>query len=440
MEVVTTEDVSLAVTVSCRPRASWRKLPLRLSVRTLMLAVVLFGVVLGWFVHLAHVQRDAVAAIVFHGGSVTYNWQHKSGPSGRSQIDRTSRPNAPRWLLEWLGPDYFGHVEQVHLGPRNQDAVMEHVGRLGRLRRIHFFTGIDLSPLARAGLSTITKTGLPQVQSLVELSRVELADPEVSGAGFKYLKDLTELEVLTLPRNISVIDAELAYLSRLTGLCSLELCDPRITDAGIEALKDMTKLTFLRLANTQVSGAGLKNLRAMNRLSFLDLNETRVDHLSAIGQLTGLKNLNLAHAPIDDAGLAPVAGLTGLNALLLTGTRITGASCTYLTGLSNLKRLALDSTQLSDEGTAALASLAALNYLDMSATRITDVTLACLKELPALAFLNLRETDTTDAGLAALATCRSLRRVDVKKTRVTVAGVRAFWKVRPDVRIAHSGS
>jgi hypothetical protein len=46
---------------------------LRFSLRGLIVLVVVVGVGLGWVVRQAHVQRDAVAAIVGAGGAVRYD-------------------------------------------------------------------------------------------------------------------------------------------------------------------------------------------------------------------------------------------------------------------------------------------------------------------------------------------------------------------------------
>jgi hypothetical protein len=47
----------------------WRRF-LRFSVRGLIVLVLVVGAGLGWIVHPAHVQRDAVAAITMAGGLV----------------------------------------------------------------------------------------------------------------------------------------------------------------------------------------------------------------------------------------------------------------------------------------------------------------------------------------------------------------------------------
>jgi hypothetical protein len=58
----------------------WRKL-LRFSVRGLIVFVIVIGAGLGWIVHQAHVQRDAVEAIKKAGGTIDYEWQWRDGNS-----------------------------------------------------------------------------------------------------------------------------------------------------------------------------------------------------------------------------------------------------------------------------------------------------------------------------------------------------------------------
>ena len=245
-------------TVLSNDRSRRRMLPLRMSVRALMMIVLILGGMLAWVVHLAHAQRDAVAAIRSAGGQATYDWQLKRLPNGVARLDPKARPWAPSWLLEHLGPDYFGHVEDVTLETRNADAVMKQVEKLDKLRVIRVSTGgIDVAPLARAGLESLPNVGLTRFKGLFELVTTGLNPPEFNGKNFKYLRNMTRLETLQLPGNIAVTDADLAYLSKLTALLRLELHDPRITDAGLVSLKDMTRLNHLALQGSQVSGAGL---------------------------------------------------------------------------------------------------------------------------------------------------------------------------------------
>ena len=418
-------------------RSWWRKLPRRMSVRALMILVLLLGGLFGWVVHPAHVQRVAVAAIRHGGGHVSYDWQLKRLRNGVIRFDPKGRPKAPKWLIDYLGHDYFGHVEQVNLGPRNTNDVLKQVGHLDKLRQLSLVDGVDLTPVVSAGMKALPNAGLSRFQGLVGLFTMDLSSPPFDGANFKYLKNLTRLEYLNLPADISVTDADLTHLSRLTALSMLELHDPRITDAGLVALKDMTRLKLLRLWGTPVTAAGLRSLRAMKGLKRLDLGETRVDDLSPIGHLTLLANLDLSRTPIDDKGLAPIAGLIRLDRLDLDDTNITSVSYSYLKHLSKLENLSLGSTQVGDEGSAALGGLTALTRLVLDDTRITDVTLAHLSGIPRLRFLSLKDTAVTDQGLATLTECTPLKTLNVRGTKISGAGLRAFRKALPYVKIVH---
>ena len=92
---------------------------LRISVRTLMILVLVFGGCLGWFAHLARqaqIQRDAVAAITKVGGSALYDWQFEDSGSGvkkGTNIISNEVPGWPKWLVDRLGVDTFGSVTQV---------------------------------------------------------------------------------------------------------------------------------------------------------------------------------------------------------------------------------------------------------------------------------------------------------------------------------------
>src|SRR5215213_10651885 len=126
----------------------WCRLPVRLSVRVLMVLVLILGCGLGWVVHRAHIQRDAVAAIERAGGGVMYEWQFKNGipnPAGK--------PWVPKWLVDLVGVDYIGNAVYVISRTRKtSDAILESVGRLSRLERL------DLSD------SAVTDAGLVRLE------------------------------------------------------------------------------------------------------------------------------------------------------------------------------------------------------------------------------------------------------------------------------------
>ena len=87
---------------------------IRFSLRVLILVVLTVGGGLGWVVNQARIQRDAVTAIQKAGGVCLYDWDFRKGapnPNGT--------PMAPRWLVDRLGVDYFGHVVSVWFASRH---------------------------------------------------------------------------------------------------------------------------------------------------------------------------------------------------------------------------------------------------------------------------------------------------------------------------------
>ncbi len=70
---------------------------------------------------------------------------------------------------------------------------------------------------------------------------LDLAGTQITDRGLEHLKDLVELERLTLDNT-------------------------RITDRGLEHLKRLTKVVSVRLISTNVAGPGLEHLEGMRNL------------------------------------------------------------------------------------------------------------------------------------------------------------------------------
>ena len=123
----------------------------RFSLRALIVLVLLIGAGLGWLVRSAHVQRDAVAAIRRAGGSVSYDWEWNNGKSVPG-----GKPWAPKWLVDLIGVDYFGHVTSVWLQPAPTDGAIVEVGHLTQLERLQLVVGF-VSDGELAHLKGLTK-------------------------------------------------------------------------------------------------------------------------------------------------------------------------------------------------------------------------------------------------------------------------------------------
>jgi hypothetical protein len=82
----------------------------RLSLRMLLSIIMVIGFGLGWVVHLAHVERDAVVAIEKIEGKVHDDRDSRVRPSYPPPSQAW-----PRWLSARAGSDLDGHAVSVNL-------------------------------------------------------------------------------------------------------------------------------------------------------------------------------------------------------------------------------------------------------------------------------------------------------------------------------------
>ena len=109
---------------------------------------------------------------------------------------------APKWFVDQIGIDFFGHVTQV------------------RVVAVH----------------------------------------ELSDADLIHISHLTGLEELDLHRS-RVTDSSLVHLEGMTDLQSLTLFHTGVTDAGLMRLKRLRRLRNLSIENTKVTDAGARELQ-----------------------------------------------------------------------------------------------------------------------------------------------------------------------------------
>src|SRR5262245_33906113 len=156
----------------------------RVTVRRMMALVLVLAVWLGWTAHRAHDQRDAIAALWRGGGQVHYHWQGRANPGGR--------PRAPKWLIDLVGPDVFGHVHVAWL--RRLDNPPDWPTAFAAADRGHPRSPQELS----AESPSQTDAMLPQVPRLVGLRRLDLGATDVTDSGLRHLEGLISLDTLYL--------------------------------------------------------------------------------------------------------------------------------------------------------------------------------------------------------------------------------------------------
>src|SRR5262245_60105787 len=142
----------------------WRRF-LSFSVRGLIVFVIVFGAGMGWIVRQAHIQREAVAAIMRAGGLVKYNkgWI-------KTNMVHSARNLTSGWLVNRIGVDYPSHVTVVWLNRSagRTDSALEQVGSLFQLQQL------------RLDQSSVSDAGLARLSGLSNLSRLNLEGTHIS--------------------------------------------------------------------------------------------------------------------------------------------------------------------------------------------------------------------------------------------------------------------
>ncbi len=214
-----------------------------------MIFVTLLAIGMGLFVAPAHRQRRAVAAIEKAHGKVVYAVE--SADHGFFQ--------APQWLRDFLGDDYFKSVEEVELR-----------------------------------MSKIDDAGLEILKDLPSLKYLDLHEAPITDAGLEHLKDMTTLQELHLG-GTKIGDAGLAHLKRLTGLVRLDLTGTKISSAGLKNITGLTAPHSIWLTNTQIDDAAVEHLKGLSTLQSLWIDETNVTAAGVTKLRTALPHCFINH-------------------------------------------------------------------------------------------------------------------------------------------------
>jgi len=317
--------------------------------------------------------------------------------------------------------------------------------------------------LARTGA---TDNDIERVVQIKGLKRLNLSFTYITDVGIERLRELPQLEELTLDATEAITDASTSYLRANKQLRKLVLRGTDITDVGMPALATLTNLKSLDLSQTMIGNVGLESLPALSELEELNLGGTRITgvNLNFLKLLPKLKKLSFngiqrrnadaCWTPlITDLDLDTISLLAGLQDLDLgvgvslgkTGVAVGAGNCHVTGGI-----------QLTDLGVAKLVKLTKLRRLDISGAKITPAGLKILKSLPQLerlslwnckglddsaaahfadvpklTNLDLSYTSTGDAMLKTLAALPNLKVLYLTDTKVTPAGVEAFRKQKP---------
>ena len=192
--------------MSKRPRR-W----LQFSMRTLLVAMTLLAIALGWVAYEREQTRQRREGIERLEGLAT-----RSIRSGGSQ---------PAWSECLFGADPLANWDEIYM--RFDEFSDEQSEWLKGMSQI---TGLGLTG------TELTDAGLPNIRGLTKLVSLHLAETRVSDAGLIHLRGLANLEYLDLG-GTHITDAGLENLYELKHLRRVWIDDTSVTPAGVEKLE-----------------------------------------------------------------------------------------------------------------------------------------------------------------------------------------------------------
>jgi hypothetical protein len=291
---------------------AWRRW-LRISVRGLMILVLIVATGLGWVIHRARVQRDAVAVIKRVGGHVGYSWQRAKG----AWISPPPEPRGPDWLRRTLGPDFLDTATYVFLqGEQCDDESLRAACRLPWLEELSIVhTGV-------------TDASAEDIRHLTNLRSLDLRLNRITPRPLRHIAGMSELRELKLAMRLSPVplrDEDMAFLKRLTKLGSLMLPSAELTDGWLVYIEGLKNLKSLQLYDMAITTDGLHRFKALSNLTTLSLHGTRLTSVEPLRPLTKITYLCLAYTPVDDSVLAALRTWPKLRDLDMRKTNITNA-------------------------------------------------------------------------------------------------------------------
>jgi len=290
-----------------KPKVRWKTI----SLRGMLVLVLAIALCLGWIVHKARQQREAVAALQKFGGFVHYDWEFVGGPVKVSRgnllwmpswgkFTPAGKPWAPDWIRRALGDEYFQSLAHVSLYVDIKKGSADS-------------TWVNMGPADDALRKLATQTTVRTLQ----IGGQQVTDENLSSVG-----QMTGLEELSISWGFHLTDKGFLQLSGLKRLRILDVDHSKMTDASLEAIGKLTKLEELRIGGAGFSDRGLAHLKGLTRLKYLSLGE--------------------GNHRISDAGLGFLKSMKELEQLVLVGWQVSDEGIATLRELKNLKTVYID--------------------------------------------------------------------------------------------------
>ena len=219
----------------------------------------------------------------------------------------------------------------------------------------------------------------------------------------------------------------------LSALAKLRADDLQMLSFGWKAVKvgplepigNLKGLKALNIQSARFESEDFKHLTGLAQLEVLRFGDHKLTDGSMryVGQLTSLRSLALWGTGICDKGPGHLKDLTNLTFLALNGCEITDEGLEHLSNMTALEGLQLRRTKITDKGLRELQGFDRLTHVELGSNGITDKGLRQIENLTSLENIWLDSNPITDKGLSYLAGMKNLKELYAARTEITDAGL-----------------
>ncbi len=271
--------------------------------RTLLVLMVVFGLVMGW----VRIERDKI--------------QERNALISSASFQLSDFVPQPHWHTLAFGEDPCGFAKYIDARVRANDTNIKSI------EGAHNLHSLDLN-----GTKQLTSSGLKSLEGLTSLKRISLrGSNNIDDACLRHFR----------------------FLSKLEWLC---FDWTNVTDDGLVHLNGLKHLKNLYLEGTVVDGHGLRHLSGLPNLALLNLDHTQIadSNLEELRHVPQLQILVLRNNSITDAGLAKIASLKCLTHLYLSETLITDNGLKNLEAMPQLVEIDVSETYVTGHAVVRL--------------------------------------------------------------------------------------
>ena len=410
------------------------RLVFRFDLRTILVLVIALAIVFGLVareVHPENWKKRNAAEVRRLGGRVHYNPTPKNKQTGVVN----------GYLRVFLGDEYFGEVDSVHLKPRTAEDLdlllafpeMQFLALTGAPVTDDLLNGLrGLPQLDRLSLgeATLSERGLKSLTELPNLGLLQFTNCALSAQSLKLLKELPKLRAVEFT-NCLMSDETLTPLTQ-SSILYLSFRNCSIGDSNLRSMHGSRSSVHLRLEMTNVTEAGILAIREANpawsvRFSTGKDNEYPTDYgnlLPSIQELPQVDKLIFMGSLTSDATLGILKDASSLASLQFSKCLVTDDGLQSLRPLQNLKSLSIRGAPITDEGLRALEGMTKLQFVSLQGTKIEGVGLGSLPSS-----ITTLLSDATDRGVAEIARLTNLEELWLLHTIVSDEGIENIAKM-----------